>query len=190
MKVILLLLSSILLLGSSIIAQSQTPDCELPSINDTYEFTKTTSFESISAEKLYHATTISLIEIFKEIEEPIRYQNEELGIILATAPVSTSFKLAFSESLHYFDFLLRFDFREGRYRIKATYIKHESTNGESFCSCQNDITNKKCGTVACTTLKGWATVRCQAHEELLKTLAGLELKIQENVKTIVKNNNW
>ncbi|MEM8523409.1 MAG: DUF4468 domain-containing protein [Bacteroidota bacterium] len=184
----LLILS--LLVHQPIFTQSQLPSCDLPSINNAYEWTKTTSFEGVSAQKLYHATNIALIEYFKMIEEPIKYQNEELGIILATAPVNTSFKMLLAQPMHYFDFLLRFDFREGRYRIKITYIKHESINDDSFCSCENDIVYDKCGTIACTTAREWATVRCQAHEELLKTLAGLELKIQENVKSIIMEKDW
>ncbi|MEN0048034.1 MAG: DUF4468 domain-containing protein [Bacteroidota bacterium] len=179
-----------LLFNQVALTQSQVPNCDLPNVNNAYEFTKTTNFEGISTKKLYHATNIALIEYFKIVEAPIKYQNEELGVIIATAPVNTSFKMALSEPLHYFDFLLRFDFREGRYRLKVNYIKHESINGDSFCSCENDIIEKKCGTFICTTNKEWANVRCQAHEELLKVLAGLELKIQENVKSIVVEEDW
>jgi len=171
-------------------AQSQIANCDLPNVGNNYEFTKTTSFEGISAEKLYHASNISLIEYFRAVEEPIKYQQKELGIILATVSVNTGFRTLFAEATHYFDFLLRFDFREGRYRLKVTYIKHESINGDSFCSCKNDIAYKECGTGVCTTIKEWATIRCQVHEELLKTLAGLELKIQENVKHIALEEDW
>ena len=184
------LLLFLLLISYISYAQTQVPNCDLPNVNNAYEFTKTTNLEGISAKKLYHATNIALIEFFKTIEAPIKYQNEKLGVILATAPINTSFRVAFSEPLHYFDFLLRFDFREGRYRLKVNYIKHESSNGDSFCSCQNDILSEKCGTIACTTTKEWVNVRCQAHKELLKTLAGLELKIQENVKSIVMEEEW
>lgn len=171
-------------------AQTQMPSCDLPNVNNNYEFTKTSTFEGISAKQLYHAANITLIEFFKTIEKPIKYQNEELGIILANASVNTDYRTLFAEGIHYFDFLLRFDFREGRYRLKVTYVKHESVNGDSFCSCQNDIAHKECGTGVCAMMKEWTTVRCQAHEELLKTLAGLELKIQENVKSIVVEEDW
>jgi len=179
-----------LLISTITTALTKISDCDLPTVNNSYEFTKTATLEGISAKKLYHATNITLIEFFKVVEEPIKYQNKELGVIMATAPIRISFKLTFTEPEHYFGFLLRFDFREGRYRLKATYIDHESLSGDSFCSCENDIVHQKCGTFACTTPREWATVRCQAHEELLKTLAGLELKIQENVKSLVINEEW
>lgn len=187
MRIRLIVLAGIFpLLG---LAQNPIPTCEIPAVEGQYQFQKTISIEDIPSSKLYHAALISLVEILYDLDEAVKYKNEAVGVLMVGFHQTINYELVFGAQEHFFNFLLRLDFKDGRYRAKVTYVSHEAATDDSVCSCPNDVVNKKCGNI-CANQRQWGTVRCRAHESVQRTITDLEQRIRRNVRVLMTEGDW
>ncbi len=159
-------------------------DCEFPVVDGVFELKEVVSVEDAPAKDLYKAGLNALTGILIGKKDRISRRAQSEGIITAKYNVHINdSNLLHGNREHYFKFLLRLEFKDGRYRIIANYVDHQLryNSGSKICSCPNSIIENKCGVLQCISKRTWKKRKCTAVTELQNTIETLKTQITKEV---------
>lgn len=156
--------------------------CDLP-VNDKgeYEIIEIVKLDSnYSVSKIYNSALLSMATIFHSASDVIDVKNEDEGYIIGKFSIASE-PFNAKKFMSYFNFFIRLDMKEDRYKILVTYVDHIAISTETSYSVTNPITSDKSDKPLYLPSSLWNKQRCKANNDVVLTIENLKQMIVENL---------